>query len=273
MKYFTSLFLLISLPGLWSCGLVFKARGTDAQQSKLRLKVISYNVHRCNPPSKVKSNTIEVEAVVAVLKKQNADFIFLQEIDSATQRSGNTLNQAEAIAKELGLYWVFGKAIDLQGGGYGVAILSKYPLRDKKVFLLPKSAAKNDEQRVLLTVAVTLTDGKEIKLACTHLDHLNDSVRVKQAEKINSLLKESKQPVVFAGDFNDKPESVVVKTFSSLFRFGCADCLPTFPNDHPVKTIDYIVTDHKTNWKLLSYTVPDEQYASDHRPVTTVLEL
>lgn len=127
------------------------------ETGSLHLKVIICNTHRCNPPSKVKENFIDVETVIQVLKRQNADVVFLQEFDVYTARSGKGLNEAEAIAKVLDMYWSFGKAIDLQGGAYGVAILSKFPLQKKETVLLPKSPEKNIEQRVLLTVTATLS--------------------------------------------------------------------------------------------------------------------
>lgn len=242
------------------------------ETGSLHLKVITYNVHRCNPPSKIKENLIDVEAVIQVLKRQNADVVFLQEVDVYTARSGKGLNEAEAVAKGLNMYWSFGKAIDLQGGAYGVAILSKFPLQKEETVLLPKSPEKNIEQRVLLTVTATLSGNKQIQLACTHMDHVKETDRLLQTNKINEIFSQSSLPVVLGGDFNDIPSSAVLKSFQTVFNLTCTGCLPTFPNDMPEKTIDYVLTDRKTKWKVLSYTVPDEQFASDHRPVAVLLQ-
>ena len=116
------------------------------------LKLLTYNVHHCNPPGK---NIIDVAAIANVVRQSNASIVALQEIDVNTSRSGKDLNQAEAIAKACGMYFCFGKALDFAGGGYGVAILSKYPISDVQTFLLPKDADPKAEQRVLLTASKT----------------------------------------------------------------------------------------------------------------------
>src|SRR5688572_22879546 len=89
------------------------------------LRLLTYNVHHCNPPGK---KLIDVAAIVNVVKQSNASIVALQEIDVNTSRSGKELDQAEAIAKSCGMYFCFGKALDFAGGSYGVAILSKYPI-------------------------------------------------------------------------------------------------------------------------------------------------
>ena len=89
------------------------------------LRILTYNVHHCNPPGKT---IIDVPAIVNVVRKSNASIVALQEIDVNNSRSGKELDQAAAIAKECGMYFCFGKAIDFAGGAYGVAILAKYPV-------------------------------------------------------------------------------------------------------------------------------------------------
>ena len=80
------------------------------------IKVITYNVHHCNPPAK--PGVIDVNAIAAVIKKQNADIVALQEIDVHTNRSGK-INEAEQLAVKAGYTsFYFAKAIDFDGGQY-----------------------------------------------------------------------------------------------------------------------------------------------------------
>ncbi|WP_317235903.1 endonuclease/exonuclease/phosphatase family protein [Niabella hibiscisoli] len=69
----------------------------------------------------------------------------LQEVDINTERSGK-VNQAAQLALKTGLKsFYFAKAIDHEGGDYGVAILSKYTLDDIRTYRLPMDSATRGE--------------------------------------------------------------------------------------------------------------------------------
>ena len=52
------------------------------------------------------------------------------------------------LADKTGMNYFFGKAIDHDGGDYGVAILSKFPVSDPKIYLLPADSLPSAERRV-----------------------------------------------------------------------------------------------------------------------------
>ncbi len=68
-----------------------------------------------------------VKEYAVFIRKYNPDVVMLQEIDYNTKGIKNQ-DFTTQLAAELGLFSVFGKAMDTGGGEYGVAILSKYPL-------------------------------------------------------------------------------------------------------------------------------------------------
>jgi len=270
--------VLLSLFFLAGCIESAKTRKTaqpnDASsQETWTVKLMTYNVHHCNPPSKEKIGTIEIDAITRVIASASPDIVFLQEIDDHNSRSGKDINEAEVIAKQLGMNFCFGKAIDFAGGGYGVAILSKYKLSGSRVYYLPKEMNIKSEQRILLTAELTRSNGRKIRLACTHLDVVSTENRMQQSFKIAEISAQDTLPVILAGDFNDSQKSKALVNLGKTFNLGCSSCLPTVPSDKPTDAIDFILTDKKYHWKVLSWSVAEDTYASDHRPVISELLL
>ncbi len=237
------------------------------------LTVMTYNVHHCNPPSKAKEGVIDIDAIVKVIQAQNPDLVALQEIDDRTERSGKDINEAEVIAKKLKMYYYFGKAIDYAGGGYGTAILSKYPISEEERYFLPKQANEAMEQRILITVRIKLPGEKYLRFGCTHLDAGNAKNRELQAIAINHVAKNDSLPFILGGDFNDVIGSKTIQTLDEVFLRSCDVCEPTIPQDKPKSTIDFILFDKKHPFGISSYKVIAETYASDHRPVVAVVTL
>lgn len=233
------------------------------------LRVMTYNVHHCNPPSK--SGYIDVDAIVKTIKAQHPDLVALQEIDVNTRRSG-AINQAGEIAKALNMHFFFGKAINHDGGEYGVVILSKYPLSETVVHRLPTKAETKGEPRVLATAKVILAGGAAIRFGSTHLDAQRDSVnRQMQIQEIGSIASSEKLPFIIAGDFNATPESGVIKALDANFTRTCQVCEPTIPVDKPTKAIDFVGYTPTNKFEVLNHQVIPEKYASDHLPVVAVV--
>ncbi len=240
-------------------------------QKRRTLKVMTYNIHHCNPPST--SNKIAIEAIAKVIKSQNPDLVALQEVDVNTIRSGKGNNQAEQLAKLCGMYYFFAKAIDYEGGEYGVAVLSRFPIIDSMVVPLPILPDYKEELRTVAVVTISLGKNKNLVFGSTHLG-LKEPNRLIQTEKIIEKLGVLEKPVIIAGDFNAVPESSVISKLDKIFTRSCIqNCKFTVPEINPNKTIDYIM--YNSNFKgKVSYTqVIDEQFASDHLPVVSELVL
>ncbi|HEY0669015.1 MAG TPA: endonuclease/exonuclease/phosphatase family protein [Sphingobacteriaceae bacterium] len=239
-------------------------------RSAQNIRVMSYNVHHCNPPSK--PGLIDIDAIATAIKNQNPDLVALQEIDVNTKRSGR-YNQAEELANKLNMKFFFAKAIDHEGGDYGVAILSKYPLSDSQIYRLPTDAATKGEPRVLATVKVTLPGGKDIRFGSTHFDAQKPSTnRELQIKEINRIAVNEKLPFIIAGDFNATPESSIIRQFDEKFTRTCKSCDPTIPVINPKKAIDFIGFLPASGFKILSHKVIPERYASDHLPIIAELQ-
>ncbi len=242
----------------------------NAALQDLSLRVMAYNIHHANPPSR--PDSIDIPAIVRTIKAQNPDLVALQEIDSDTQRSGPG-NQAELIAESLGMKVFFGKSINYGGGDYGVAILSKFPISEGTVHRLPTKTGTDGEKRVLATVKVALPDNRYIRFGSTHLDsQKEDTNRILQIKEILQITSEEEIPMIIAGDFNSYPKSEVINILDQRFKRTCDPCEPTIPVNHPEKAIDFIACRPENSFQVISHTVIDETYASDHLPIVAVLK-
>lgn len=232
------------------------------------IKVLSYNIHHANPPSK--PEFIDIPAIAQVIKNSGAELVALQEVDVFTERSGKNSNQAEELAKLVDMEFFFSKGIDYQGGEYGTVILSKFPIMEKHRHELPNLKEVDAEPRTLAVVTVDVR-GKKLIFANTHLDYTNKENNLLQAQKIYEIFSKESLPVIIAGDFNAVPESASMQLLDQLFNQSCqVDCPPTSPQENPKRIIDYIMASSNSNLEAIDHQVINETYASDHRPVVAV---
>jgi endonuclease/exonuclease/phosphatase family metal-dependent hydrolase len=235
------------------------------------LRVMTYNIHHANPPSETVK--IDMEAIARVINQQKPDLVALQEVDVHTERSGKNLDQARELARLTGMKSFFMKALDYQGGEYGIAVLSRYPIVDSVGYLLPRDPAIGGEDRAVAAISVELPGKKRVVFASTHLD-LKEANRLSQARALIEHFQDSSLPMILGGDFNALAGSPVIELFDQSFTRTCRnDCGPTISVKNPNRTIDFIMYKPRTGLKVLSTRVIDEQYASDHLPVVSDLEI
>ncbi len=254
-------FFIFSIAFLGGCAIKAKKEPSTLAN----LKVLSYNIHHANPPSK--PNLIDIDAIVGVIKSADVDLIGLQEVDNGTARSGHK-NQAKLIADKLGYQYRYFKAIDHDGGEYGLAILSRLSIDTSILVQLPQKVVA--EKRILAAVQLTV-GGQPVIFATTHLDATRDPInRQVQIEHIVDYFKSEKKAVILCGDLNAVPDSKVIQTLDNAFRRSCVEgCEHTVPQIQPRRTIDYIAVKN-ANWTVVSHHVLAESYASDHRPVKVI---
>lgn len=135
--------------------------------------------------------------------------VALQEVDLRTLRSG-FVHQPRYLAKKLsqltGKSWnyLFAKAIRLQGGLYGNAILAAFPL--EMVMKVPlKVPGQRCEERVFLLARILLPEtSTEIGFGSFHLSVEGDYLRLQEAKKIKAALLEVSPliPLILGGDLN-----------------------------------------------------------------------
>ncbi|WP_175550038.1 endonuclease/exonuclease/phosphatase family protein [Mariniphaga anaerophila] len=198
-----------------------------------------------------------------LIRHYQPDVVALQEVDYKVARSNN-MDFATELGAALGMFPVFGKAISYQGGEYGIAVLSKYPISAFQTYALPAPDGTKEERAVLIT-EIGFPSGQNLKFASTHLDHSSDKVRSVMASALNSYLLEGEMPIIVGGDFNAEPEeSAIVDGMQQWKQIG--DDSPTHP-DNPIKKIDYLFGYPKEKCVTISYQVIKKTGISDHCPV------
>lgn len=232
-----------------------------------RLKILCYNIHHANPPGEDES-TIDLEAIAKVINDSDADLVALQEVDVQVPRSGE-VDQAAELAKQTNRHHYFAKGIDLQGGEYGVAILSKKPFLSTESYLLPMP--ETSEQRVIAIVGTETNSGRRVDFSTSHFD-LKPLNKIANAQFVKDLAEQRKVPLIFTGDLNATPDSEPIQLLDQQFVRSQTEEGSTFPQINPDREIDYIMVSKNADVEFINHEVIEEEYASDHRPLVVEIE-
>lgn len=242
------------------------------------LTVLVYNIRA----GKDVAGRENLPRVAELVRSTGADLVLLQEVDRNTRRSG-LADQPAALAALTGYSVAFGRTIEFQGGDYGVALLSRWPIRRDTLIPLrvaapPGRTAEGREQRGVLR-AVVDAPGGPLAVLNTHLDAAADDVwRVQEIAGVVRAAREAAEsgmPVLVGGDLNARPESPV---HEALRAAGFRDAWPgcgegderTFPAAAPERRIDYLYVDGETSC-IVARVIPSD--ASDHRPLLVRLRV
>lgn len=236
------------------------------------IKVMSYNIHIGNPPSK-DAGYRDLPAIAQVINLQKPDLVALSEVDNKTRRSGLTVNQAKELGRLTGMYYYFTKAMNYQDGEYGDAVLSRFPILDSIRHELPTTGSSFEPRSAAMILVEK--EGRKFYFTATHLDHTSgDANRILQASRLIEILKTLSLPILLAGDLNATPNSEPIQILKQELQIGCNNNCPyTFSALNPTRTIDYIMCRPASFFKFLNYKVVNETYASDHLPLIAEIEL
>lgn len=236
----------------------------DGQQ----LTVMTYNIHH----GEGADGTIDLERIAGVITAAAPDLVALQEVDVRTTRAGGA-DQAHELARLTRLHAVYGRTIPYQGGLYGNAVLSRWPVNGFVNHPLPYTPGR--EKRGILEAEFDLPGLPAFRFLATHFD-ITAADRKKAVVRLNEILRERPPdlPMLLAGDLNDTPGSESLAGLSAHWQSaGASGALLTSPAARPKRQIDYILFRPAARWRVAGVRVIDEAVASDHRPVVAVLEL
>lgn len=242
---------------------VLRAQGKPGVKNTLR--VLCYNIHH----GRGTDDKVDLPRLARVIRSVDPDLVALQEVDNTTKRTGG-VDQTAELARLTDLHGVFGRQIDFQGGTYGQAVLSRFPITGSAIHVLPGEPDR--ETRIAFETRMNIF-GKEHSFVSTHLHHQSNDFRVKQSEKIREVFAGADRPVMVVGDLNAYPNSQPLKVFRKDWGSATADkAIPTFPSQKPAHQIDYILFKPKDRFLVQQVKVLEEPVASDHRPIFAVLE-
>ncbi len=258
----------------------------------------------------------KLRAMAQIIRESNVDFILLQEVDFSSRKS-HYIQMAKALAPLAGFQYIaealswkinylpypgwrvqnhWGK---IRSGG---AILSKHPILNQNVTLLPKPKKFDPVYRYFylyryLQEASIQWGEHTITLVNAHLEAMESKNRAAQAKIachiLNGLAKS--RPVLFGGDLNAPPAYEKNKgpfSFDSVsyqddqsqgilkdeLNLNCPvydqkdrgtckfdEAKGSFPSTHPDRLIDYLF--HSNHWKCESYEILPTGTLSDHLPL------
>ena len=170
------------------------------------------------------------------IKAAGLDIVGLQEVDQFVPRSKNQ-DSIKLISEYSGLpYYAFFKAIDLNGGEYGVAILSRYPIIETFSQLLYSGT---EEQRVAGCAKIDV-NGTIINFLSTHLSYESKSLRTKQFAQLAEITA-NMDNFIITGDFNTNNFAEYAPIKNADMVNNTKYSIYTFPSTGPSSSIDNIV--------------------------------
>ena len=212
--------------------------------------------------------------IAAMICRLDAGTVALNELDSCNRR--HNVNQVRHLADCLreagdGITWDgrFGRAMAYAGGAYGNGIVTREKILDHFNIALPKE--EGSEPRVCVVV-----ETPHYVYAACHLDHIGDTARLVQARVLTEELQrrygQGRKPVFLAGDFNDTPDSPVIRQLSRDWTL-LTPLADSYSAKDPHECIDYIFALRNgarvavTGGRIVS-SLPDFDLtlASDHLP-------
>lgn len=234
----------------------------------LQLRVLSYNIHH----GEGIDGQLDLERIAKVIEGAKPDLVFLQEVDQTARRT-KSVDQAKVLAKLTRMNFVFGGNIALQGGRYGNALLSRFPIVGHENHPLPN--VNDGEQRGVLEAKINITElDDHLVVLATHFDHREPSTeRFQSARMINELASKRSEPTLLAGDLNAVLGSKPINELEKFWTHTSEKSLPTVPVGKPKRQIDFILVRPQQRWSVRSTEVLKEETASDHRPILAVLTL
>lgn len=177
------------------------------------MKLASYNIQY----GKGKDGRFDLDRIVAELGEP--DLIALQEVETATERSG-MVHQGEEIARRLDhMHWVYGPGIDLDASQvvagkpvhrrrqFGNMVLSRWPILSSINHTLPKIALLNvfHLQRTLIETVIDAPSGP-LRFCSVHLDHVSTDTRMPQVAYMKDILLRGHERGASAGGTVNGPE-------------------------------------------------------------------
>jgi endonuclease/exonuclease/phosphatase family metal-dependent hydrolase len=185
---------------------------------------------------------------IAKLVAQTPDVITLNEVTANA-----TVDYAVRLERATGVRWHHHHA-SAKPGGWGNAILSRYPLQSTSVYKMKVGQSRSVAQA---TISV---QGATVNVFSTHLDSGDrPESRGVQAQELLDFVDDFAAPRIFAGDMNARPQAAEIRPLSASYDDlwmsavdrGTARSYPSNPPHRNTRTrrgrLDYIFADQRHN--------------------------
>jgi endonuclease/exonuclease/phosphatase family metal-dependent hydrolase len=235
---------------------------------------------------------VDVARFADAVKRIDADVLALQEVDrdqprslqadltTVAARAGGAKEQ-RFVATMHGLpgTWTAATGIEQPDvAAYGIALLSRYPVRSWRVTTLPALTRTvpvvhpqhrwpqltRDEPRAAVAAFLDTPEGP-LTVVATHLTFI-PGWRVLQLRALLRACRSLPRPLVLLGDLNMRPTTAARVSGYRPLAAGL-----TFPSQTPTRQIDHILGDGDV--VALRQASPLDAGVSDHRPLVVDVEL
>ncbi len=235
------------------------------------IKCLSINLWNINPPLNSRMDSLK-----KFITETNPDIICFQEVSYL----GNKL-QIDFLKEDFNYEFIYAKSDNWEGREEGLAIASFYPITNYEVIHLPSNNSKNDMQRILLRVDVSIND-TILSVYNTHLAYHKDSrlCRIHQTKEIAKTINTAhncNSHVILCGDFNSFPKDEILEYIindRSILYNTCLYDSFSFSNANkyvspklwPNRNIDYIFASQKCRFESRLCMCETDGYpvCSDH---------
>lgn len=273
-------------------------KGAGKKESEHYVRLMTYNVHQFKKYGE--NNDVSTkDQIIKVIKEENPDILCFQEF--FTRRKGE-FDLIDSVKKQLKLkYYYYVPAIDNDFESTGLAIFSRYPIKNKGY--IPFSNIKGNESiyvDVLVdehlfrvynvhfqSISFQKEDYEYIGQVATKMNPEYGSTRRIASMLKSAFIARSKQvaimkkemqastiPYIIAGDFNDTPASYsvtqITKSLKRTFIEQGGGFGKTYNGMFPNFQIDYIAT--TKDFDVINHYVTNAKL-SDHFPVRSDLRL
>ncbi|HUP44941.1 MAG TPA: endonuclease/exonuclease/phosphatase family protein [Thermoanaerobaculia bacterium] len=237
------------------------------------LRLLVYNIHAGRDAAGVDN----LERVASLIRESAADIVLLQEVDRHTARSGN-VDQLAVLMRRTGMHGAFGKSLDYQGGDYGIATLSRWPIGRQEIVPLrtepPQPRAGGSVEPRIAFLTVIESPYGPLTVFNTHFDaSREETYRLQETEALLTRIR-AVEPLLVGGDFNAEPRSRVhARLVGAGLRDAWLECGRgdgrTFSAATPVKRIDYLFLRGGATCTTARVLRTE---ASDHLPLVVTIE-
>ena len=244
--------------------LLFAIAGCATSRTKnMTFRVLTYNIHHGEGIDK----KIDLQRIADLINREKADIVGLQEVDRGVERTARRDLPAE-LAQLTGMTVYFDRNIIHQGGDYGNAVLTRFPIKSAKNthYKMLREGEQRGVQQMVLNVR-----GRDVLFMNTHIDFRpDDSERLSNAAELEQIVAAAgKMPVIICGDFNTSPGSPThqkIKGYlSDAWELVGEGNGFTIPVEDPRKRIDYIWISEPSVEPVKMEVL--HSIASDHLPV------
>lgn len=232
---------------------------------------MGYNVHAGVDQDWKK---LTLDQAIEVIRKYGPDILGVEEVLTNNNMAPDMV-MYEKMEQALSMKASFAQTLEqIPGRRYGVAAFSRYPMEFVDKIFLP--VPEKSEPRVFTVVRILAET--PFYFIVTHFSYegeyeKSDEYRKKAAHLVTDTVKKNHwYPAILTGDLNSPQTSDVLRIFHEDWDV-CNDRDPVTPSVDGTIQIDYICTYPKGAFRLVDFGFIDDLKASDHKPITALIEL